>query len=87
MSTCDLLINKSHLNIIMLHVDITKSHVDIIMLHVDINKSHVHIIMLHVDINESHVHIIMLHVDIIYLACKGQKYATIQSSLYLPGIC
>ena len=62
MFTCDLFINKSHVDIIMLHVDITKSHVDIIMLHVDINKSHVHIIMLHVDINKSHVDIIMLHV-------------------------
>ena len=38
------------------------SHVDIIMLHVDINKSNVDIIMLHVDINKSHVNIIMLHV-------------------------
>ena len=38
MLTCDLLLNKSHVNIIMLHVNITKSHVDIIMLHVDINK-------------------------------------------------
>ena len=47
------------------------------MLHVDINKSHVILIMLHVDINKLHVHIIMLHVDIIYLACRGQKYATI----------
>ena len=70
MFTCDLFNNKSH-------VDINKSHVDIIMLHVDINKLHVHIIMLHVDINKLHVHIIMLHVDIIYLACRGQKYATI----------
>ena len=35
--------------------------------------------MLHVDINKSHVNIIMLHVDIIYLACQGQKYATIQN--------
>ena len=34
--------------------------------------------MLHVDINKSHVNIIMLHVDMIYLACRGQKYATIQ---------
>ena len=34
--------------------------------------------MLHVDINKSHVNIIMLHVDIIYLACRGQKYVTIQ---------
>ena len=32
--------------------------------------------MLHVDINKLQV-IIMLHVDIIYLACRGQKYATI----------
>ena len=40
---------------------------------------HVNIIMLHVNINKSHVNIIMLHVDIIYLACRGQKYATITS--------
>ena len=33
--------------------------------------------MLHVDINKSHVNIIISHGDIIYLACKGQKYATI----------
>ena len=26
--------------------------------------------------NKSHVNMIMSHVDIIYLACKGQKYAT-----------
>ena len=56
-----------------------KSRVDIIMLHIDINKLHVHIIMLHVDIKKSHVNLIMLHVDIIYLACSGQKYATITS--------
>ena len=36
--------------------------------------------MLHVDINKSHVNIIMLHVDIIYLACRGQKYATIRTN-------
>ena len=36
--------------------------------------------MLHVNINKSHVNIIMLHVDIIYLACRGQKYATISSA-------
>ena len=80
MSTCDLLvnkyINKSHVNIIMLHVDINKLHADIIMLHVDINKSHVHIIMLHVcqimalvrkfltKIDNVHVNINMVHVDI-----------------------
>ena len=87
MSTCDLLINKSHVNIIMLHVDITKSHVDIIMLHVDINKSHVDIIMLHVDINKSHVNIIILYVDIIYLACRGQKYATIIRRLQALKFC
>ena len=51
----------------MQHNYINKSHVDIIMLHVDINKSYVDLIMLHVDINESHVYIIMLHVDITYL--------------------
>ena len=38
---------------------------------------HFNIIMVHVDINKSHVNLIMLHVDIIYLACRGQKYATI----------
>ena len=31
----------------------------------------------YVDINKSNDNIIMLHVDIIYLACRGQKYATI----------
>ena len=46
----------------MSHVVINKSHVDIIMLYVDINKSHVNIIMLQADINKSHVDIIMLHV-------------------------
>ena len=35
--------------------------------------------MVHVDINKSHVNIIMLQFDIIYLACRGQKYATIVS--------
>ena len=43
-----------------------------------IDNVHVNIIMVLVDINNSHVNIIILHVDIIYLACKGQKYATIQ---------
>ena len=37
--------------------------------------------MVNVDINKSHVNIIMLHVDIIYLACRGQKYATIQKTM------
>ena len=36
--------------------------------------------MLNVDINKSHVNVIMLHVDIIYLACRGQKYATIHNN-------
>ena len=36
--------------------------------------------MLHVDINKSHVNIVISHVDIIYLACRGQKYATIITS-------
>ena len=45
---------------------------------------HVNIIMLHVDINKSHVNIIMLHVDIIYLAFRGQKYATIHVKLSEP---
>ena len=40
---------------------------------------HVNIIMLHVDIDKSHVNIIMLHVDIIYLAGRGQKYASINT--------
>ena len=43
-----------------------------------IDNLHVNIIILHVDINKLHVNIIMLHVDIIYLASRGQKYATIQ---------
>ena len=43
-----------------------------------IDNLHVNIIMLHVDLNKSHVNIIMLHVDIIYLACRGQKYVTIE---------
>ena len=63
MSTCNI-------NMFTCDLFINKSHVDI-------NKSHVNIIMLHVDMNKSHVNIIMLHVDIIYLACRGQKYATI----------
>ena len=45
-----------------------------------IDNVHVNIIMLHVDINKSHVNIIMLHIDIIYLACRGQKYATIRTN-------
>ena len=45
---------------------------------------HVNIIMLHVNINKSHVNKIMLHVDIIYLACRGQKYVTI-NSLYITS--
>ena len=32
-------------------------------------------------IDNVHVNIIMLHVDIIYLACRGQKYATINVGL------
>ena len=47
----------------------------------DFQKSHVDIIsMLHVDIIMLHVAIYMWHVDIIYLACRGQKYATIFST-------
>ena len=38
--------------------------------------------MLHVDINKSHVNIIMLHVNINYLACRGQKCATIITGLF-----
>ena len=40
--------------------------------------------ILHDDINKLHVNIIMLHFDIIYLACKGQKYATIYNLLSHP---
>ena len=54
-----------------------KSYVNMSMSHVDINKLYVNIIMLHVDINKLYVNIIMLHFDIIYLACRGQKDATI----------
>ena len=45
-----------------------------------IDNVQVNIIMVHVDINtcKSQDNIIMLHVEIIYLACRGQKYATIQ---------
>ena len=65
-------INKSHVDIIMLHVDINKSHVKIIMMHVDIDKSHVDEFMMHVDINKSHVHINKSHVDIIMLhVCRA----------------
>ena len=55
----------------------------------DLNRMHVNIIMLHVDTNKLHVNIIMLHVDIIYLACRGKKYATIykNSSLGVYRIC
>ena len=69
-------------NIIMLTCNKIKSHVNIIISHVNIFMLHVNIIMLHVDINKSHVNIIMLHVDIIYLACRGQKYATIVKPLF-----
>ena len=40
-------------------------------------KLYVDIIMVQIDINKSHVNIIMLLVDIIYLARRGQTYATI----------
>ena len=33
---------------------------------------------LHAGIDNSHVNIIILHVDIIYLACSGQSYTTIE---------
>ena len=42
-----------------------------------ITISHVDILMLHAVINKLNVNKIMLHVDIIYLACRGQKYAPI----------
>ena len=59
-----------------------KSHVDIIISFVDIIVLHVDIAMPHVDKHKSHVNIIMLHVYIIYFACRGQKYATIQTTLH-----
>ena len=37
---------------------------------------------LHVDIIEENVKINMLHVEIIYLTCRGQMYATINSTLF-----
>ena len=46
---------------------------------------HVNIIMVHVDINKSHVNLILLHVDIIYLASRGQKYATIIGVSTVPS--
>ena len=39
-------------------------------------RLHVNIIM-YVAINASHVNIIMLYVDEVYLACRGQNFATI----------
>ena len=53
------------------------SHVDLVMLHVYMIILHVNIIMLHVDINTSPVNMFMLHADIMYLECRGQKYAHI----------
>ena len=53
---------------------------NITVLHIDISLLHFNIVVFHVDINKSHVIMIMLHVDIVYLACKGQKYATMQKS-------
>ena len=41
--------------------------------------------MLHVNINKSNVILIMLHVDIIYLACRGQKYATIKKDRHVTN--
>ena len=46
---------------------------------------HINIIMLLIDTNISHVNIIILHVDIIYLACRGQKYATMDFYIYISG--
>ena len=91
MSTCNIIMWTCHLfmstcNIIMSKCDLVMSTCYIIMstcdlflstCNVHINKSHVDIFMLHVGINKSHVNIIILHVDIIYLACRGQKNATI----------
>ena len=69
----------------MLTCNKIKSHVNIIISHVNIFMLHVNIIMLHVDINKSHVNIVISHVDIIYLACRGQNYATIEHRLFLDN--
>ena len=39
---------------------------------------HVNTIIFLVDIKTKHVNIMMLHVDINYLACRVQKYATVE---------
>ena len=49
-------------------------------MHVEIIMLHLNIIILRVGVNKSHVKRDMLHVDMIYLACQGQKYATIQAN-------
>ena len=86
MSTCDLFLSTC--NIIMCTCDLFMSTCNIIMSTCDLVMSTCNIIMFtcglfinksHVDINKSHVDIIMLHVGIIYLACRGQKYANIQT--------
>ena len=69
----------------MLTCNKIKSHVNIIISHVNIFMLHVNIIMLHVDINKSHVNIDISHVDKIYLACRGQNYATIEHRLSLDN--
>ena len=40
------------------------------------------LIILYVDMKTLTVNIILLHVDIIYRACRGQKYASIESCLF-----
>ena len=40
-------------------------------------------VMLHVDMNKLHMDITVLHVDEIFLACRGQKYVTIQLPILL----
>ena len=68
-------------NIIIINVDM--QHNKKSFYHAIQIKVHVNITFLHVDINKSHVNIIMLHVDLNYLACSGQKYATIMSKIYI----
>ena len=63
MSTCKIImLTRTMLTVMII------SDVEILMLHVGI-------IILHDDIDTSHV-VSLLHIDIIYLACRGQKYAT-----------
>lgn len=43
----------------------------------------VNMVMLHVDMKKLHMDITVLHVDKIFLACRGQKYVTIQLPILL----